>query len=240
MAAPLAAGHDIISVKNLQLPFGVVAPDVWGKPKEQPALVTITLVLKNGFSSAASKDELDNSTIHYGELSKRIRNACAVQGQTAGHVSSHVERAIRELGTKKTRRDVDGSSAAGGSSFIVGRSVVEVNLPKASMYGDGVALSTVSEYDHADKVVFAQRVFMVKDVKIMTLVGVNAYERTAKQPLVASLWVYLGDEKDVGSEGTVALFNMEQTLVQVCHTEYLQPDAPAMCKHIGRPCADKP
>ncbi len=64
--------QDIISVKNLQLPAGVVAPDVWGKAKEQPALLTVSLVLRGeGFGKAAEGDRLDASTIHYGELSKR-------------------------------------------------------------------------------------------------------------------------------------------------------------------------
>ncbi|KAK5724172.1 hypothetical protein LTR17_013553 [Elasticomyces elasticus] len=198
--------QDIISVKNLQLPAGVVAPDVWGKPKEQPALLTITLVLNGGFASAASKDALDGSTIHYGELSKRIRSACGEQGQTAEDVRTHAERVICEMARK------------GEGKFIVARSVVEVNLPKASMYGDGATLIYITEYDDAGRARAAQRVFVVKEVKLMLLVGVNAYERNAKQPIIASLWLYLGNaagEKEHKSAQTVALFNLEQTLVQI-------------------------
>ncbi|KAK3650999.1 hypothetical protein LTR56_006051 [Elasticomyces elasticus] len=198
--------QDIISVKNLQLPAGVVAPDVWGKPKEQPALLTITLVLNGGFASAASKDALDGSTIHYGELSKRIRSACGEQGQTAGDVSAHAERVICEMARK------------GEGKFIVARSVVEVNLPKASMYGDGATLINTTEYDEAGRARAAQRVFVVKEVKLMLLVGVNGYERTAKQPIIAGVWLYLGesaDGKESGSAQTAALFNLEQTLVQI-------------------------
>ncbi|KAK5705239.1 hypothetical protein LTR97_002356 [Elasticomyces elasticus] len=201
-----SVNQDIISVKNLQLPAGVVAPDVWGKPKEQPALLTITLVLNGGFSSAASKDALDGSTIHYGELSKRIRSACGEQGQTAEDVSAHAERVICEMARK------------GEGKFIVARSVVEVNLPKASMYGDGATLIRTTEYDETGNARVAQRVFVVKEVKLMLLVGVNGYERTAKQPIIASLWLYLGgsaDGEEGGSAQTVALFNLEQTLVQI-------------------------
>ena len=203
MADTAAQGQDIISIKNLQLPFGIVAPDVWGKAKEQPAQVTITLVLKSGFSSAASKDELDGSTIHYGELAKRIRASCA-QGQTAGHVSGHAERVITEMARK------------GEGRFILARSVVEVNLPKASMYGEGVTLVNVSTYDDAGRTRNAQRVFVVKEVKFMLLLGVNSYERSGKQPVIASLWLYLGEGTEVRESGqTVALFNLEQTVLQV-------------------------
>ncbi|KAK5679066.1 hypothetical protein LTS10_008722 [Elasticomyces elasticus] len=198
--------QDIISVKNLQLPAGVVAPDVWGKPKEQPALLTITLVLNGGFASAASKDALDGSTIHYGELSKRIRSACGERGQTSGDVSAHAERVVCEMARK------------GEGKFIVARSVIEVNLPKASMYGDGATLINTTEYDGAGRAQAAQCVFVVKEVKLMLLVGVNAYERTAKQPIIASLWLYMGesaDGKGSGSAQTGALFNLEQTLVQI-------------------------
>ncbi|KAK4952970.1 hypothetical protein LTR10_008675 [Elasticomyces elasticus] len=198
--------QDIISVKNLQLPAGVVATDVWGKPKEQPALLTITLVLNGGFSSAASKDALDGSTIHYGELSKRIRSACGEQGQTAEGVTAHAERVICEMARK------------GEGKFIVARSVVEVSLPKASMYGDGVTMIRTTEYDGNGRARAAQRVFVVKEVKLMLLVGVNGYERTAKQPIIASLWLYLGNVtggKESESAQTVALFNLEQMLVQI-------------------------
>ncbi|KAK5714632.1 hypothetical protein LTR15_010815 [Elasticomyces elasticus] len=198
--------QDIISVKNLQLPAGVVAPDVWGKPKEQPALLTITVVLNGGFASAASKDALDGSTIHYGELSKRIRSACGEKGQIAEGVIGLAERVIYAMALK------------GKGMFIVARCVVEVNLPKASMYGEGVTLINTTEYDGAGRARATQRVFVVKDVKLMLLVGVNAYERTAKQPIIASLWLYFGesaDGKKSGSAQTAALFNLEQTLVQI-------------------------
>ncbi|TKA75089.1 hypothetical protein B0A55_05601 [Friedmanniomyces simplex] len=202
--------QDIISVKNLQLPCGVVAPDVWGKAKEQPALLTLTLVLRGeGFGSAAGGDRLDGSTIHYGELSKRIRSACSTQGQTAGHVSAHAERIISEMSRKTS------------TSFITARSVVEVHLPKASMYGDGVTLTNITEYDERGRTRAAQRIFVVREVKLMLLVGVNSYERSGKQPVLASIWLYLrsgGAAEGGGSgsgSGTVALFNLEQTLVQI-------------------------
>ncbi|KAK0944850.1 hypothetical protein LTR48_003474 [Friedmanniomyces endolithicus] len=204
--------QDIISVKNLQLPAGVVAPDVWGKAKEQPALLTVSLVLRGeGFGKAAEGDRLDASTIHYGELSKRIRAACSTPNQTAGHVSAYAERVIAEMSRKTA------------ASFIVARSIVDVHLPKASMYGDGITLTNITDYDERGRTRAARRVFVVKGVKLMLLVGVNGYERGGKQPVLASLWLDLGDAGPLeggsgsrsGSGSTVALFNLEQTLVQI-------------------------
>ncbi|KAK0775626.1 hypothetical protein LTR75_016516 [Friedmanniomyces endolithicus] len=206
--------QDIISVKNLQLPAGVVAPDVWGKAKEQPALLTVSLVLRGeGFGKAAEGDRLDASTIHYGELSKRIRAACSTPNQTAGHVSAHAERVIAEMSRKSA------------ISSIVARSIVDVHLPKASMYGEGITLTNITDYDERGRTRAARRVFVVKGVKLMLLVGVNGYERGGKQPVLASLWLDLGSAGALeggsrsgsgsGSGSTVALFNLEQTLVQI-------------------------
>ncbi|KAK1079020.1 hypothetical protein LTR33_006735 [Friedmanniomyces endolithicus] len=201
--------QDIISVKNLQLPAGVVAPDVWGKAKEQPALLTVSLVLRGeGFGKAAEGDRLDASTIHYGELSKRIRAACSTPNQTAGHVSAHAERVIAEMSRKSA------------ISSIVARSIVDVHLPKASMYGEGITLTNITDYDERGRTRAARRVFVVKGVKLMLLVGVNGYEWSGKQPVLASLWLDLGGAGGLegggsGSGGTVALFNLEQTLVQI-------------------------
>jgi len=195
--------QDTISITTLSLPHGVLAPDVWGKPKEQPATLTLTLDLRTGFSSAASSDELDASTIHYGELAKGIRSA-SQPNQTAGQLSAAAEEAIIGMGRKAEGK------------FIVGRSVVEVNMPKASMYGNGVGLIGISGFDELGRRRETERVFVVREVKLMLLVGVNGYERRGKQPVVVSLWVWLGQEEGgAGSEeGVVALFNIEQTLVQ--------------------------
>ncbi|KAK0939385.1 hypothetical protein LTR29_009001 [Friedmanniomyces endolithicus] len=282
--SPTNNNQDIISVKNLQLPAGVVAPDVWGKAKEQPALLTVSLVLRGeGFGKAAAGDRLDASTIHYGELSKRessslltlglavwglwrargpckrdeergfqvpdsrvevvcrrsggcpgrgfsgrlerrhrrrdglttplpkgIRAACSHPSQTAGHVSAHAERVIADMSRKSP------------TSSIVSRSIVDVHLPKASMYGEGITLTNITDYDERGRTRAVRRVFVVREVKLMLLVGVNGYERGGKQPVLASLWLDLGGVGGLegggggsGSGSTVALFNLEQTLVQI-------------------------
>lgn len=197
-----ATSRDSVALKNLQLPFGVIAPDVWGKAKEQPAIVSIHLLLNGGFASASSKDELDESTIHYGILAKRIRSSCR-EGQTAGDLSQNVEGIITDMARKESGR------------FAVARSTVEVHLPKASMFGDGVTLINATTYDDSGKEVAASRVFSLKGVKIMTLIGVNSYERSNTQPLIVDLLLNLRpNAQTMDSNSTVALFNLEQTLVE--------------------------
>ncbi|KXT16594.1 hypothetical protein AC579_6637 [Pseudocercospora musae] len=195
--------RDTIAIKNLQIPFGVIAPDVWGKAKEQPALVSINLLLKGGFASASSKDELDESTIHYGILAKRVRSSCR-DGQTAGDLSQIIETIITDMARKDSGR------------FAVAKSTVDVQLPKASMFGDGIALSLITTYDSTGKAVAAGRIFSLKGVKIMTLIGVNSYERTNTQPLIVDILLHLRPQaQTTDSNSTVALFNLEQTLVEI-------------------------
>ncbi|KAK3071377.1 hypothetical protein LTR53_008729 [Teratosphaeriaceae sp. CCFEE 6253] len=196
---------DIISIKNLQLPVGVTAPDVWSKAKEQPALLTLTVVLKTTFASAASRDKLDESTIHYGELAKRVRSACGTAGQTAEDVIACAERVIGEMGIK-------------GEKFIVARSEVEVYLPKASTYGDGITLNNVAVYDDGPEATGTQMMFGLEDVKLMLLVGVNGYERGGRQPIYASLWLIFSRKSEDAESAvprTAALFRVEQTLVEI-------------------------
>ncbi|KAK4504491.1 hypothetical protein PRZ48_005407 [Zasmidium cellare] len=205
MADPRPLSSDTITLTNLQLPHGIIAPDVWGKPKEQPALITLSLLLQgSGFGSAAQGDKLDDSTIHYGNLAKKIRAGC-VEGQSAGDLSAVVEKSILEMGMKSAGR------------FIVARASVEVVLPKASMFGDGgVTLGTTTSYDETGRVLGVGRVFGVKGIKVMTLIGVNGYERSQKQPLVVSVLLHLRSEvRETGSGETVALFNLEQMVVQI-------------------------
>lgn len=193
------ASSDTIQIKNLQLPFGVIAPDVWGKAKEQPALVSINLLLNGGgFGSASDTDKLDDSTIHYGNLAKKVRASCREQ-QTADELRQNIEQIVCEMAKKE-----------GGRCFIVARSTLEVDLPKASMFGGGVTFVSVTSYDEGGRSVTNSTIFRVRDVKIMTLIGVNAYERSMKQPLMASIELHLRTEAD-----TATLFNLEKLLVQV-------------------------
>ncbi|EME46754.1 hypothetical protein DOTSEDRAFT_126479 [Dothistroma septosporum NZE10] len=192
---------DTIAIKSLQLPHGIVTPDVWGKAKEQPAVVNITLNLQHGFHSAADADRLDDSTIHYGTLAKKIRSSCT-PNQNPGDLSHNIENAIVEMAQKSKGK------------FIVARSVVAVLLPKASMDGEGIRLNNITHFDESGKSLAVDKFFSIESVKIMTLIGVNSYERSQKQPLITSISLHLRPEAETtDSTQTTSLFNLEKLLI---------------------------
>ncbi|KAK3676765.1 hypothetical protein LTR78_003542 [Recurvomyces mirabilis] len=197
--------QDAISIRHLQLPHGVIAPDIWSKFKDQPVLLNIKLELKNTFTSAASLDELDESTIHYGILAKKIR-AASQQDQTLSQLLTAVHDVITSMGRKESGR------------FILARSEIEVEMPKASMHGEGATLLRTMTCDKLGKQQEETNLFSIKDVKIMTLVGVNAIERSARQPVVANMTL---STSSLQTEGMNSFFELEGKVVQIIqHTAF--------------------
>lgn len=189
-----------ISISNLSLPHPIAAPDVWGKQKEQPALLNVSLTLRgSGFDSAASLDKLDDSTIHYGTLAKKLRAGCTAGMDVLGLIAAS-EKGISEMGMK------------GNGRFIVQEAKVEVGLCKASMFGEEVKIASVKRYGVDGKVESSRWGFEVEEVKVMVLVGVNGYERQARQPLVVSFGVWFEGEGKM--EG---LFGLESLAVEVSY-----------------------
>ena len=123
---------DTVSLNNLG--FEIVAPNVWGQRKSQPALLSIRLELSDGFGTAASKDQLDQNTVNYGELAKNIRARCDNQ-TTLQTLFSLVETVIIDMGMR-----ADGTCR-------LSQSTVRVKLPQASMYGQGVDFVDDLTYD---------------------------------------------------------------------------------------------
>ncbi|KAF2720039.1 hypothetical protein K431DRAFT_227450, partial [Polychaeton citri CBS 116435] len=202
--------RDVIAIENLQLPHGVVATNVWGKSKEQPVLISVHLILRNGFSSASDADELDASTIHYGQLAKLIRGA-SVANQTIVTVFTAVEEAVRQMSGKSSGR------------FLVERCTMEIKLPKAAMYGgDGLSLVSILSFDETGKATeVGGRAVVLEKCRLMALIGVNDYERSGKQPIETSIWLNLPPSAADGSAGDrdgqrmEALYNIDQILAQI-------------------------
>ena len=192
----------VVSVKNLQLPCGVIAPNVWNIPKEQPASVTVTLHLSQSFDSVAAKDALDQNTVHYGELSKRVR-ACCSAPENVLDVFANVEDVINMMS-----RRYDGTSR-------ISTAVIEVNLNKACMFGEKVCLVKTVSYDVQGRTTCSQLRFTLDRMKIMTLIGVNDYERKARQPVIASLELSTSIDGLTPSQIAV-LFDIEDGIVNAC------------------------
>jgi len=198
---------DCISIENLQLARPVKAPNIWNEVKEQPAWLTVHIYLGTYFSSAASADALDESTIHYGNLAKLLRSECSAE--SAGGATLQVASAAIEQMAKKPKID----------RCIADRIVVKLLLPKASAYGSALEIHestpcTPKGRDHSS----ITRTFACKGLKIMTLIGVNAYERKAKQPLIVD---FIMDYHHGGNSTLAdmeALFPLERALVEVRRT----------------------
>jgi dihydroneopterin aldolase len=162
---------DKITVRNLQASVDA-GVDVWGRPKKQRALLTVTLSLAKPFDSAAQADALDSSTVHYGILSKAIQAHVDAQADRlgSGHLANNICNVAR--------------STAGATPLAS----VEVNIfyPKGSMFGDGAGFSLGKTCLPEGK---TYRQLHLRNVRIPCLIGVNANERQQKQPAVVNMWV---------------------------------------------------
>jgi dihydroneopterin aldolase len=204
------ATQAVVSVRNLQLPSGALAPNIWHETKEQPALASVSLWLRESFTSAASQDALDDSTVHYGELSKRVRaNYESKEGQ--GSVLDGMFQAAEHM-ARKPKPD-------GHDKFVAKRIAAKLTLPKASAFGDELAMSQVKLYNELGAMIQWFKTFSCKNMRIPTLIGVNAYERKGKQPLVVDFAVdFVKGHGFFALEEMEIFFPLERDLVDVSWT----------------------
>jgi hypothetical protein len=105
-----------------------------------------------------------------------------------------------------------------GDKFVAKRIAAKVTLPKASAFGDALTLSEVRTYDAKGAKTGGFRTFTCKNLKVPTLIGVNAYERKGRQPLVVDFAIDFDSEayELLGSEQHMdVLFPIERELVEV-------------------------
>jgi dihydroneopterin aldolase len=173
------AAHEIsdhIKVQNLQITVNA-GVDAWGRPKTQPALLTVTLHLDKPFDSAAQADSLDSSTVHYGQLSKQIKSA-VVDSDT------HLE--TRGL----TNLILESVLGTAGKTELRGLEI-DIQYPKASLLGDAAGYlygAYTPPHKSADEFALS-KVLYLRNVRIPCIIGVNSNERKQKQPVVVNLWI---------------------------------------------------
>jgi dihydroneopterin aldolase len=201
------ANQAVVSVRNIQLPSGAIAPNIWLETKEQPALASVSLWLRDSFTSAASQDALDDSTVHYGELSKRVRAACSSEEGQRSALEAMFKAAEHMAHKPKPE----------GDKFVAKRIAATLTLPKASAFGEALKLSEVKLYDEKGSRTGGFRSFACKNLGVPTLIGVNAYERKGRQPLVVDFAVdFDGEYESLSSETHMEmLFPIERALVEV-------------------------
>ena len=161
---------DTIYLRNLHL-SAAVGPDRWHRSgKRQPAI--LSLRLKYSVLDAAAKDDVAK-TLNYGTLcGKVIEFVDANSGKWALRECAY--ELGRMVGT--WAYDVPGEEPKGEVQ-------VEILLPKGALRvegGLGIELS-MKGYE-----VTAQ-VFIVKELRVPCIIGVNAHERVEKQIVVINL-----------------------------------------------------
>ncbi|EGP90860.1 uncharacterized protein MYCGRDRAFT_106769 [Zymoseptoria tritici IPO323] len=182
-----------IHLTNLTLPFGLRLPDIWSQTRPQPATLSLSLHLtSSAFSTASTADKLDGSTVHYGTLAKRVLASCGGEALSLPECLRRVEGIVRELAGR-----------------ILRMARVEVELSKGSMFGEGVVF--VREFGQEEKRFGVE----VRGVKVMTLLGVNAYERQGRQPVVVNFGLWVGRGTGVGEEVVVKMLGLERMLVDI-------------------------
>lgn len=164
---------DKVSVKNLRIDEANAAFDIWGRPKSQPVEISILLSLSQPFSSAAATDTVNESTVHYGKLSKAVIamvDASKTQWKPA-------EDFIQDVA-------VAAMSAASDKSVV---SAIEVDacFTKASSYGKGVSIELLYIPSTSQTCV----VMHLRKMTFHALIGVNSNERLKKQSIVVSVWI---------------------------------------------------
>lgn len=186
---------DKVSVRNISLTANA-GLDVWGRNKEQPILISVSLSLAQSFQSAAEGDVVDGSTVHYGKLSKNIISSVKKETSAMWHGTFNLALLVREACLR---------SAA--SPEIIAASEIDIFYPKASMLGEGAGYRRSTNHKNGE----VSDVLYVRNVRVPTIIGVNSHERQSKQAVVANIWI----DKLVDMAAADLYIKAEQILTKV-------------------------
>ena len=166
------SGHDDkIVVQDLYATVNA-GTDVWGRRKIQRALITVTLTLHRQFTTAASTDIVDSSTVHYGTLTKAIRERIedeAMAWMSTPALASLIMNCVQ-------------LAAASTELYAV---QAEIFYVKGSMFGDGAGYTASSIAARG----LWSHVLYLRNVRIPCIIGVNPNERQQKQTVVVNIWI---------------------------------------------------
>ncbi|KAI1436763.1 Dihydroneopterin aldolase-domain-containing protein [Xylaria sp. CBS 124048] len=222
----------VVRVRNLQGVMAA-GRDAWGRAaKPQPVLLSSEVSFAQPFATASARDAVNAETAHYGNLSKallaglelfspRLAESAGSEktmkksdegGDGGGSTPTPRTSDVFEiLWVKLTGRVVDGSRVAlpiAQLPFLDParlRSLsLTVDMPKASLLGSGVSLTTTASFADAgsgenekNPVRSYARCLRIHGLHVPTLIGVNTNERGAKQMVVADVEI---DRFDVSED----------------------------------------
>ncbi|KAI5837403.1 Dihydropteroate synthase-like protein [Morchella snyderi] len=167
-------GNDLIFVRSLNLK-ATTGVDFWKRPRPQPILLSIWL--KSSVALAGSTDHLPYS-INYGTVAKSV--SALVEDNTF-HSLEHLVEKVARLAL---------------SPVLNGEWVkVVVEKPRALLRADaaGISITRKKEADGSVVVEGEDKVF-VKNLRLVTIIGVNSYERLEKQNVTINLTMHKPNE----------------------------------------------
>lgn len=163
---------DKVSVQHLRL-MANSGFDGWGRKREQPVSISVILSLRQPFATAALADQVNESTVHYGNLSKLV----------AANVN-RPDQAWRGPNDMIQALALTAMEAAPQLSLLA---AIEVDLCflKASLNGDGICMHLKNSQESDVTSITLQ----LCNIRMPALVGVNSHERNMKQAIVVNVWV---------------------------------------------------
>ena len=163
--------QDIIFLRNLHL-SAFIGRDAWGRAeKAQP--VTLSIALQQDLVNAAARDDI-NETVSYGQICK--------------DVTKFVEesKGFNDLLSFNTRLcEIALLNKWGGGNLDV-----FTLLPNASLRAEGGLGLNTSFIGGKERMIDDSSIkFLVKDMKLYCIIGVNPHERISKQLVVINLMI---------------------------------------------------
>lgn len=186
---------DKVSVKKLRIDEANAGFDIWGRPKNQPVEISVVLALSQPFSSAAATDTVNESTVHYGKLSKAV---IAMVDKSKSQWKS-AEEFVQDV--------VLSAMTAASDKSVVSAIQVDACFTKACRNGSGISI-------HLSYIPSTSQTSIVMHLRKMwfsALIGVNSNERTMKQRVIVSVWI-----DGVDKTFTDSCFEAEQIVEKVC------------------------
>lgn len=164
---PLAT--NTVSIRNLSHVL-TIGSDVWARQKPQPLSISLTIGLAQTFSSAATSDTVDTSTVHYGNLSKSVYATCE-------QFERHDTAQVIDLGNLILADIITANGAR--ASYIE----MSIALPKATRYGEGIDVSLC----YCSEPQLVSHSLTLQRLAIPCVIGVNSHEREMKQMVHATV-----------------------------------------------------
>ncbi|KAJ1973462.1 trifunctional dihydropteroate synthetase [Dimargaris xerosporica] len=170
---------DTIVIRDLQV-RNIIGVDSWERIKRQPIGISVTLETES--MEAAARSDTVTDTVNYGTLSKRV---CAYSEDTAFKSVEALAAGILRICLAEPRAL---------------RATVRIDKPKALLQAAAAGVEITRTKQSLDCPVptaagvkmLPDRIF-VRDLRCSTIIGVNPWEREAKQVVVIQLqlWVHL-------------------------------------------------